>query len=63
MSDRFDLEQDLIQAWGIIDDINRCESLEDVRTVTAYYQLKFDRLWATFEQVVAEYKFVKRSDE
>lgn len=58
--DRFDLEQGILECWGITKDITEYieqdSSAEDFKTLAAYYEKKFDRLWSTFEQLVHERK-------
>ena len=60
MMDRFDLEQDIVRAWNITDDLKDVKSLEEVEAIRAYYELKFEKLWNTFEGIVANYNFVER---
>lgn len=60
MIDRFDLEQDIIKAWGILDDLKVAKSMEEVEAIRNYYDIKFDRLWDTFESVVANYNFSEK---
>ena len=64
MSDRFDFEQQIIKCWGVTDDINDLsESVmnNDLRKDTivnalnglnTMYELKFNKLWDLFEDVV-----------
>ena len=58
--DRFDLEQEILECWKVTNDINmfveQGSSVEDFKTLAAYYEKKFDRLWSTFEQLVHESK-------
>ena len=60
MSDRFDLEQQIIQCWGICDDICTLEemdaSLGDFRSLAAVYDYKFKKLWEIFEDLTAAKK-------
>ncbi len=60
MIDRFDLEQDIIKAWGILDDLKVAKSMEEVEAIRNYYDIKFDRLWDTFESVVPTITSPKR---
>lgn len=62
MIDRFDLEQDIIKAWGILDDLKFAKSMEEVEAIRNYYDIKFDRLWDTFESIVANYNFSEKID-
>lgn len=64
MSDRFDLEQQLIECWKVTDDINLVYasvmdtnmSQDDIANVLlglkTLYDLKFNRLWNTFETCI-----------
>jgi len=56
-SDRFDFEQQLIRCWNIVEDLNEInETLdsEQVRAVAILYEVKFQKLWEQFEDVVME---------
>jgi len=77
MSDRFDLEQGIMECWNIVDDLKilseyACESgdfhRDGVANITiglgALYQLKFEKLFRTFESVLKnEWDANKRLDE
>ena len=64
MSDRFDLEQNILDCWKITDDINLLyknvmESEIDKDHVSnvllglqAIYSMRFEQLWETFETIV-----------
>ena len=58
--DRFDLEQEILECWKVTNDIEmfieQGSSVEDFKTLTAYYEKKFDRLWSTFETLIQEGK-------
>ena len=58
--DRFDLEQEILECWKVTNDINMLveqgASVESFKTLADYYELKFDRLWNTFENMVREKK-------
>jgi hypothetical protein len=49
-----------LQCWNITDDIKNyvAESAtsEEFAALAQYYERKFDRLWTTFESMVAERK-------
>ena len=60
--DRFDLEQDIIKAWGITDDLKSAKTLDEVEAIRRYYEIRFEKLWDTFEVVVANYHFVERKE-
>ena len=64
MSDRFDLEQNILDCWKITDDINLLyknvmeEELDKDKIsnvllgLQAIYSMRFEQLWETFETVV-----------
>jgi hypothetical protein len=56
--DRFDLEQEILECWKVVNDIEmyieQGSSTEDFKTLSQYYEKKFDRLWNTFEHLVHE---------
>jgi hypothetical protein len=62
MTDRFDLEQDIMQSWNVCDDIqlllDRWDSLDEDQKqnfligLKTMYQMKFERLWDTFEYCI-----------
>jgi len=62
MSASFDLEQNIMQAWNVCDDIQLIVDSWDNITedqkqnyligLQQMYQLKFERLWSTFEVCV-----------
>lgn len=64
VSNRFDLEQQILDAWKVTDDINLVYGSVMETTMTqdeianvllgmkALYELKFNRLWDTFEKCV-----------
>jgi hypothetical protein len=62
MSDRFDLEQNIMQCWNVCDDIQLYLDMhdnmdEDQRLnyligLKQMYQMKFERCWDNFETVV-----------
>lgn len=55
----FDLEQDIMYAWAILDDLRWAQANDMtpamVKTITDYYDHKFERLWTTFEATCKEY--------
>jgi hypothetical protein len=70
---RFDLEQDIMNCWSVVDDIkelNRC--MLDRRKMTedeisnyllgleTIYQVKFERLFETFEMLIRKNAFNDR---
>lgn len=64
MTDRFKLEEDIMGCWQVVDDLRVVrESAEEGRVpvnqleaLETLYQLKFERLFVTFETLVAEKK-------
>jgi hypothetical protein len=63
MSDKlFDLEQQILNCWNVIDDIDLCIEESDTKelllAVKVLYELKFQKMWNTFEQVSKEYREV-----
>lgn len=65
--DRFDLEQEIMDVWHIIDDLRTMmdkwdELKEDKKLniligITDLYDLKLDKLFSTFEQCIAKKQF------
>lgn len=55
-TDRFHLEQQMLDCWQIVDDIYLMEEMgapvADVAKVALAYDYKFKRMWATFEALV-----------
>jgi hypothetical protein len=61
MTDRFDLEQQIMDCWKITDDIAMMEAqganTADMTSLACVYEFKFKQLWTTFETMVAERQF------
>lgn len=72
---RFDLEQDIMNCWSVVEDIkelSRCKM--DRRKMTedevnnyllgleTIYQVKFERLFETFEMLIKQNAFHDRSE-
>ena len=57
-SDRFDLEQQILDCWKITDDLRlvAVKGEHAVEAVATLYELKFEQLWSTFESMVHERK-------
>lgn len=57
MTDRFDLEQQILACWNITDDIPLLEAqganVADMTSLACVYEFKFKQLWSTFEAMVA----------
>ena len=55
-SDRFDLEQQMLECWQIVDDIHVMyemgTTVDDLDALATVYDYKFKRMWATFESLV-----------
>lgn len=56
--DRFDMEQEILECWKVTNDINmlvdKDASAENFKVLANYYELKFDRLWDTFEILIRQ---------
>jgi hypothetical protein len=62
MSDRFDLEQNIMQCWNVCDDIqlfldmydnmNEDQRMNYLIGLKQMYQMKFERTWSNFETCV-----------
>lgn len=74
--DRFDLETDIMNCWSIVDDIKELSrSMLDRRKMTddevsnyllgleTIYQVKFERLFETFEKLVQQNAFYDRPSD
>jgi hypothetical protein len=63
MTNRFDLEQQILDCWRITDEIPMMESqgasAADMTSLACVYDYKFKQLWATFEAMVAQKQFKK----
>ena len=65
--DRFDLEQEIMGAWHIIDDLRTLLDSWDTLTedkrlniligVADLYDMKFDTMFKTFERLIADQQF------
>jgi hypothetical protein len=70
---QFDLEQQIMDCWGIVDDIKCLRKVQDIRSFSdderdnymlgleSIYQAKFEVLFDTFEKFVKEYYQHKKS--
>lgn len=66
MSNRFDLEEDIMSAWGIIEDLKTLSTgvmerdLDQDKIANILigleqlYELKFEKLWDTFEAMIRD---------
>ena len=55
--DRFDLEQEIMQCWNVVEDLRiiaaRNPSIaEDLKAVAHVYEMRFDHMFETFEQLI-----------
>jgi len=61
VTDRFDLEQQILECWRVTDDITlfaeQDPSEEKWQALKTYYDAKFEQLWATFETMCQEKQF------
>jgi len=73
----FDLEQEIMKAWSVVDDLKDAVEFlnewqgdalnpEDKRDnlllgMAALYQMRFERLWNTFEKVTKEHHALRRN--
>ena len=56
---RFDMEQEIMTAWQVLDDIRMLSAREgttqeDWNAVTRLYQIRFETLFETFEQMIKD---------
>jgi hypothetical protein len=62
MTDRFDLEQQILNCWKITDEILMMETqganVADMTSLAGVYEFKFKQLWATFEAMIADRQFI-----
>ena len=66
--DRFDLEQEIMECWRVVDDLRLFYEKEDEMTkdqkmnmllgMIEMYELKFDRMFRTFEQSIRKGEFL-----
>ena len=50
----FELEQQIMQCWDIVTDLELIQG-ETIDALRHIYQLKFEKLWQTFEEVCEDY--------
>jgi hypothetical protein len=66
-TDRFDLEQQILDCWKVTDDIKLLSGNEakpeDFAALAAVYEFKFNQLWNTFETMCAERQFVTHTKD
>ena len=69
--DRFDLEEQITICWGILEDLKMIvEPMETdnidrkrIKAVIELYDMKFNYLWNTFNQLVEEKQFRSSFDD
>ena len=55
MSDRFDFEQQILKCWNITDDLREANeelNSEHISAIATLYEMKFNKLWELFEDVM-----------
>ena len=64
MSDRFDLEQQILECWKVSDDIrtvlehgDKEDSEENFQALARLTDIRFEKLWFIFEQMCATHQF------
>ena len=66
MSDRFDLEQQILDCWKIVDDISLLKAqganTTDMVSLASVYEYKFKALWETFETMCRTKQFVLKEN-
>lgn len=66
MTDRFDLEQDIMNCWNVVEDIktiydrldytDQDQVMNSLLGLQTLYQMKFEKMWETFEQLIIDKK-------
>ena len=64
MSDRFDLEQQILECWKVTDDIRTVldhggkeDVTENLKALARLSDIRFEKLWYIFEQMCASKQF------
>ena len=64
MSNRFDLEQQILEAWKVTDDIRTViehggeeDMVENFNALARLTDIRFEKLWYIFEQMCATQQF------
>jgi len=61
MADRFTLEQDIMQCWNVVEDLQNLYDSEDLTPdqqqnyllgMITIYEVKFNKLWQSFEKSI-----------
>ena len=62
MSPMIDFEQEFTRCWGIVEDL-KIIGTEEALALATVYELRFNKSWETFEQVVDEYYSMRKRIE
>lgn len=63
MTDRFDLEQQILECWKVTTDIQtmldygQSDLENNLKSLAKVYDLQFEKLWAIFEHLCASRQF------
>ena len=61
--DRFDLEQQIMQCWGMVDDLrafaNSGADTDELRALSRVYDRKFNIMFETFSTMISEGHFAE----
>lgn len=50
MKTRFDLEQEIMECWKLVDEVKEIDT-ELAESLNILYSMKFEKLWDTFTEV------------
>lgn len=62
MSPMIDFEQELTRCWDIVEDL-KIIGTDEALALATVYELRFNKAWETFEQVVDEYYNMRKRVE
>lgn len=62
MSPMIDFEQELTRCWDIVEDL-KIIGTDEALALATVYELRFNKAWETFEQVVDEYYSLRKRTE
>jgi hypothetical protein len=57
-----DFEQELTRCWDIVEDL-KIIGTDEALALATVYELRFNKAWETFEQVVDEYYSMRKRTE
>ena len=64
MKNRFDLEQEILNCWNMVSDIELIPETESPRdaakALVVVYNNRFQNLWKTFEELIASKQIVSK---